>query len=247
MDFFFEIHRDLPREGPGDSDSTKKAFRKLAALPDEPQILDVGCGPGVQTIDLATLSAGIIHAVDTHQPFLDVLQKKINDAGSQDRVKLHNQSMDSLDFPPRSFDLIWSEGAIYIMGFEKGLRAWKPLLKTGGYIAVTELSWLKSDPPEQLKSFWQTAYPGMKKLEENLEIIHACEYYLIDYFVLPDTSWINEYYQPMQARIEMLHEKYKDDPQKLAVLEEELVEIRMYEKFKDWYGYVFYIMQRKPE
>lgn len=245
MDFFFEIHKDLPREGPGDSASTKKAFSKLVRLPEKPNILDVGCGPGVQTIDLANLVEGTIHAVDTHQPFLDVLQQKINSAGLQDRITLHNQSMKSLDFPPASFDLIWSEGAIYIMGFENGLRSWKRLLKPHGYIAVTELSWLKPDPPAEVKAFWQQGYPGMKQLEENLEIIYKNDYYLIDYFVLPETSWINEYYQPMQARIEMLHEKYKDEPQKLAILEDELLEIRMYEKYKEWYGYVFYIMQNK--
>lgn len=245
MEFFFEIHKDLPREGPGDSASTKKALSKLVGLPEKPNILDVGCGPGVQTIDLANLVEGTIHAVDTHQPFLNVLQQKINDVGLQDRIKLHNQSMKALDFPPASFDLIWSEGAIYIMGFENGLRSWKQLLKSHGYIAVTELSWLQPDPPAEIKAFWQQGYPDMKKLEENLEIIYENDYYLIDYFVLPETSWINEYYQPMQARIEMLHEKYKDDPQKLATLEDELREIRMYEKYKDWYGYVFYIMQNK--
>lgn len=245
MEFFFEIHKDLPREGPGDMDSTRKAFRKLVNLPEQPTILDVGCGPGAQTMDLASISDGVIHAVDTHQPFLDVLQQKINDVGFQDRIKVHNQSMSALDFPPASFDLIWSEGAIYIMGFEKGLKAWKPILKPEGYIVVTEATWLKPDPPEEIQGFWQQAYPQMKSLEENLDIIYAAGFYLIDYFVLPETSWTEEYYQPMQLRIEKLREQYKDDPQKLAILDEEQVEIQLYNKYSDWYGYVFYIMQNK--
>ena len=106
MEFFFEIHKDLPREGPGDSESTRKAFRKLAMLPEQAAILDVGCGPGVQTMDLALISEGTIAAVDTHQPFLDVLQQKINDECLQDRIKVHNQSMKALEFPPASFDLL---------------------------------------------------------------------------------------------------------------------------------------------
>lgn len=247
MDFFFEIHKDLPREGPGDSDSTRKAYRKLNALPEPPLILDIGCGPGVQTMDLAEVSEGIIHAVDTHQPFLDVLQKKVNDAGLQDRITLHNQSMKDLKFPSASFDLIWSEGAIYIMGFEKGLRYWKSFLKPQGYIAVTELSWLKPDPPREAKEFWEKAYPDMKTLEENLNTIYDCGYFLTDYFALPTTSWTEEYYKPMLNRINLLREQYKSDPQKQAYLDEEQVEIDIYNKYSDYYGYVFYIMQNKPK
>lgn len=243
MDFFFEIHKDLPREGPGDSESTRRAFRKLSALPEEPVILDVGCGPGAQTLDLAELSEGVIYAVDTHQPFLDRLQEKVIELGLEKRVHVLNQSMRELQFPPASFDLIWSEGAIYIMGFETGLRKWKPLLKPGGYIAVTELTWLKPDPPAEVKEFWKTGYPEMKSLEENLDIIYACDYYLIDYFVLPNNSWTDDYYQPMQARIAMLREQYRSDPDRLQKLDFEREEIDIFNKYNEWYGYVFYIMQ----
>jgi ubiquinone/menaquinone biosynthesis C-methylase UbiE len=245
MDFFFEIHKDLPREGPGDSESTRRAFRKLSALPEEPVILDVGCGPGAQTLDLVALSEGVIYAVDTHQPFLDSLQTKVTALGLDKRIQVLNQSMKELQFPPASFDLIWTEGAIYIMGFEAGLRAWKPLLKPGGYIAVTELTWLKPDPPAQVKEFWNEGYPSMKSLEENLEIIHAFDYYLIDYFVLPNRSWTDEYYQPMQARINMLREQYQSDPDRLQQLDFEQEEINIFNKYHEWYGYVFYIMQNK--
>lgn len=245
MEFFFEIHKDLPREGPGDSDSTRQAFRKMTMLPQEPVILDVGSGPGAQTLDLAVLSNGVIHAVDTHQPFLDRLQQKVIEQGLSQRVKVYNQSMSALDFPPASFDLIWSEGAIYIMGFEAGLRAWEPLLKPGGYIAVTELTWLQPDPPAEVNDFWHQAYPGMKSLEENLNIIYDSNYFLIDYFALPKTSWTEEYYRPLQARIAMLREQHPHDSKVQKVLDEEQAEIDIYEKYHQWYGYVFYIMQNK--
>ncbi|PKO04351.1 MAG: SAM-dependent methyltransferase [Chloroflexi bacterium HGW-Chloroflexi-3] len=247
MDFFFEIHKDLPREGPGDSESTRRAFRKLSALPEETVILDVGCGPGAQTLDLADLSDAVIYAVDTHQPFLDRLQEKVTELGLDKRIHVLNQSMKGLQFPPASFDLIWSEGAIYIMGFEAGLRNWKPLLKPGGYIAVTELTWLNSDspPPDEVREFWKNGYPSMKSLDENLDIVHACEYYLIDYFVLPNSSWTDEYYLPMLARINILREQYQSDPDRLQQLDFEQEEIDIFNKYNQWYGYVFYIMQTK--
>jgi SAM-dependent methyltransferase len=159
------------------------------------------------------------------------------------RIHVLNQSMKELKFPPASFDLIWSEGAIYIMGFEAGLRAWKPLLKPGGYIAVTELTWLKHDPRAEVKEFWNEGFPAMKSLEENLEIIHACDYYLIDYFVLPNSSWTDNYYQPMQGRSNMLREQYHSDPDRLQQLDFEQEEIDIFNKYHEWYGYFFYIMQ----
>lgn len=245
MNIFFEMHQDLPREGPGDSLSTRKAFRKLPNLPDTPRILDVGCGPGAQTFDLAAMSNGEIYAVDTHQPFLDQVAQKAKQSGLGGRIHVSNQSMTALNFPPTTFDLIWSEGAIYIMGFEAGLRAWKPLLKPGGYLAVTEITWMQPNPPAEVHDFWMQDYPGMKDLEENLEIIYACDYHLIDYFALPVSSWMDEYYQPLQARIELLQRKYQQRPEILEQLNGSLKEMEIFSRYNAWYAYVFYILQNK--
>ena len=132
MNIFFEIHKDLTREGPGDSQSTRQAISLLKDLPVHPLILDIGCGPGMQTLDLAAYTSGEIIAVDTHQPFLDQLQRRIEIKGLAERVHLANVSMFDLKFPEQNFDVIWSEGAIYIIGFENGLRTWRRLLKHGG-------------------------------------------------------------------------------------------------------------------
>jgi len=136
MQIFFEIHSGLPREGPGDSRSTKRAFALLSDLPPEPHVLDIGCGPGMQTLDLARLTRGQIVALDNHQPFLDELSARARRAGLGSRVQAIYGDMEDLPFPRASFDLIWAEGSIYIFGFEKGLRAWKTLLRAGGYLAV---------------------------------------------------------------------------------------------------------------
>lgn len=77
MEFFFEIHQALPRQGPGSSESTRQAFNLLPELSSKPRILDIGCGPGAQTIELAKLSRGLIIALDNHQPYLDQLTTTI--------------------------------------------------------------------------------------------------------------------------------------------------------------------------
>ena len=46
--------------------------------------------------------------------------------------------MDNLPFQNEELDLIWSEGAIYNIGFERGMNEWNKYLKKGGFIAVSE-------------------------------------------------------------------------------------------------------------
>jgi SAM-dependent methyltransferase len=247
MDIFWELHCNIPREGPGDAASTHKAWRMLAHLPDQPYILDVGCGPGKQTIDLASLTYGTILAVDTHQPFLDELQKRTSAAGLAGRISTRNVSMFDLDYEPDSFDVVWSEGAIYIIGFERGLREWKLLLKKGGYLAVTELSWLKPNPPAEITAYWFENYPGMKTVGENLIILKEAGYRYIGHFILPDSSWWNDYYTPLEERIAKLQEKYRDDEEAMALLRESQRESDLHKIYSKWYGYVFYVMQKPPE
>ncbi|NCC34652.1 MAG: class I SAM-dependent methyltransferase [Chloroflexia bacterium] len=145
-DVFWKIHRDLPREAPGSDAATMQALAMLPDLPPNARILDVGCGPGAQTLALAKATQGHITAVDTYQPFLDELACRAAIAGVGEQITPVQASMLELPFE-EPFDLIWSEGAIYIMGFAEGLTAWRRHLKPGGSIVVSDLSWLQPDPP----------------------------------------------------------------------------------------------------
>jgi SAM-dependent methyltransferase len=244
MDIFWELHRDIPREGPGDAASTRRAWSMLTGLPDAPRLLDVGCGPGHQTLDLAACSKAAILAVDNHQPFLDELERRLTSAGLAGRVTARNLSMFALDLEPGSFDVIWSEGAVYIMGFERGLREWQPLLKPGGFLAVTELSWLKPDPPSEVKAFWDENYPAMQPVDENLSVIRTAGYREVGHFTLPESAWWDDYYMPLEKRIAALRQKYRTDEAAIRMLSESQREIDLYRQYSQWYGYVFYIMQK---
>jgi ubiquinone/menaquinone biosynthesis C-methylase UbiE len=125
LDLLHEVfNANLPRKGPGDNQSTKKAFSYLKELPLEPCILDVGCGSGMQTLELARLSNGKILALDNYQPYLDELLKKAKNVNFTNNIHVINQSMFVMKFNANSFDIIWSEGAAYIYGFEKALEDW---------------------------------------------------------------------------------------------------------------------------
>lgn len=241
---FFEVHSGNSREGPGCFASTQRAFLALPGLPPSPRILDIGCGPGRQTLDLASLTDGTIHAVDNHPPFIEALRAAAASLRLRARVSTEVADMNSLPFPPGSFDLIWSEGAIYIIGLEKGLALWKPLLKRGGYIALTHVAWLREDPPDEIKEFWTGAYPAIDTLAGNAAVFQHAGYDLLETFVLPERAWIDEYYRPLEQKVKSLRTRYAGDPAALEVLDAEDQEFALYRKYSAYYGYAFFIARR---
>ena len=242
-EIFWEIHNALPREGPGDNESTHRAYLMLKDLPKNPRILDIGCGPGMQTIELSKLSNGQIDALDTYQPFLDQLDFKIKKEGLPTKIKPIKGDMCNLAYDSNAFDLIWSEGAIFIIGFEKGLREWKRLLTDKGYLVVSELSWLKNDVPLEVNEYLNHAYPAIKTIQGNLDVAKKVGYRLVGFFVLPVESWWTGYYDPILAKLPSLKEKYKNDKEKLQHIAYHEVEIDMFRKYSEFYGYVFYVVQ----
>ncbi|MDJ0703773.1 MAG: class I SAM-dependent methyltransferase [Leptolyngbyaceae cyanobacterium MO_188.B28] len=243
LQIFFEIHQDLPREGPGAFESTQKAFLMLPELPKQPLILDLGCGPGMQTLDLISLTDGNIVAVDNHQPYLDQLRERAAQQGVSDRISVVNGDMAALDFQANTFDVIWAEGSAYIIGFEQALRQWKPLLKKSGCLAATEVAWIKANPPEAVKMFWAKEYPAIQDIDANLTAIRRTGFRPIGHFILPQSAWWEHYYTPLQARLQTLQEKYQENPEALTVIELHQQEIDLYRQYADFYGYVFYVMQ----
>ncbi|NVM05202.1 MAG: class I SAM-dependent methyltransferase [Candidatus Helarchaeota archaeon] len=245
MDLIFELHADLPREGPGSNEFTRKAFLMLKNLPQEPKILDIGCGSGMQTIEIAKLTEGKIIALDIHEPFLNRLEKRAIKEGVSKKIEAVKGTMLAMDFEENSFDLIWSEGALYFLGFEKGLKEIKRFLKQGGYVVVSELCWIKKDPPEEVRDFFQTEYPGMQSIEHNKKVINDSSYQLLGFFILPKSAWWDNYYTPLEKRLKILRKKYKDDPEAKKLLDSTQDEIDIFRKYSDSYGYIFFIMKDK--
>jgi SAM-dependent methyltransferase len=151
--------------------------------------------------------------------------------------------MYSLPFQSCSFDLIWSEGSIYIIGFEKGLREWKRLLAPRGYVVITHVAWLKPNPPQEILEYWQSNYPQIRSIKENIESARKFGCRVIRHFVLPEKSWWKNYYEPTEAKLTLLKSKYQDDMEALNYLALEEKEIDMFRKYSSYYGYVFFVLQ----
>jgi ubiquinone/menaquinone biosynthesis C-methylase UbiE len=197
----------------------------------------------MQTIELAKLSKGQIDALDNHQPFLDQLDLKIKKEALTTKIKPVKGDMLNLTYDSNTFDLIWSEGAIFIIGFEKGLREWKRLLTDKGYLVVSDLTWLKNNVPAEAKEYLDQFDPTIKKIQKNLDIVKKVGYRLVGFFVLPTESWLTNYYDPISAKLPSLKEKYKNDREKLRHIASREIEIEMFRKYSEFYGYVFYIVQ----
>ena len=242
-EFFYHIFESLPRQGPGCTGATRKAYSYLPPLPYRAQILDIGCGSGTQTRDLAGLSTGTITAVDNHQPFLNSITKQSKTDGMDGRIKTVCASMDALPFENGQFDLIWSEGAIFIIGFEKGLTTWRPFVKKGGYMVVSDAAWFESNPPQELAQWWEKEgyMPGTE--DQLKEQIRNAGLRLLSTYQLPEAGWWENYYVPMLARIAVLRNTHGSDPAFAAILDSFEHEAEMYRKYKRYYGYTFFIMQ----
>ncbi len=219
-DFLFEMYLDHFREN--FNKYTRKAFQLLPEL-EKPRILDIGCGSGVATIELAKLSNGEIIGLDIDQSLLDKLNRKIEEKGFSNRMKTLKCSLFEMDFPDEYFDIIWSEGSIFIIGFEKGLNEWSQLLKTNGFLVV---------------------HDEKKNVSNKLKKIPKYGYKLINYFSLPEDAWWTEYYNPLEKRIKELRKKYDNDPETLKIFKKYQNEIDMVKKNSKDYGSIFYIMQK---
>ena len=190
MNIFSEIHCGLPREGPGCNEATKRAFSSISNMPTTTSVLDLGCGPGLQTIELSQLlkvGKSTITALDHNETYLEELALKVSEERI-DNIECEKGDMCNLHYADNSFDIIWAEGAIYIIGFKKGLKEWERILKPNGIIAVTELSWIADVIPKEISEFWSLEYSEMKSVEENINTANVCGFHVESHFTLPESA-----------------------------------------------------------
>ena len=171
---FFEVYEALPRQGPGNRACAARALGLCRDLPSSPAVLDLGCGVGGQTLHLAELTSGSIVALDSHAPSIERLGRTVAERGLSHRVRPMVGDMAHPDLPPESFDLIWSEGALYNIGIENALRICHGLLRPGGYLAFTDAVWRKENPPPEVKASFDLDYPTMGWTADVLAAIERC-------------------------------------------------------------------------
>lgn len=236
----FSFYEGLRLKGPGSEASTLKALSMLDGLPPSPRIVDFGCGAGAASLALAKATRGSVTAVDIHQPFLNELKDLTIHEGLMDRIRIVQGDMAAPPLPDGSFDLVWSEGAIYIVGFEQGLRRWRRLLGQGRFIAVTEVTWLSDSPSPKAVEYWATEYPAMTSVEDNLSKVRAAGFDPIGHFALPSEAWEN-YYGMLEERLVAFRAQRSENTEAQVFSDATQREIDIWKECGSGYGYVFYL------
>jgi SAM-dependent methyltransferase len=242
-----ELHLDADRQGPGSDEQTRRAI-DLSGLKSRRglEIADIGCGSGASTLVLARDLDADIAGVDLFPGFLERLMARATRAGLADRITTHAASMDALPFPDESFDAIWSEGAIYNIGFETGVRQWRRLLKPGGILAVSELTWITSTRPQELEDHWHAEYPEVGTASAKIAVLERNGYTPLGYFVLPENCWLDAYYRPLQGRFQAFLEDHGPSEEARAIVAAEEREIALYERYRGYVSYGYYIARKTP-
>jgi SAM-dependent methyltransferase len=248
FDLLVDLHIDGERQGPGSEEITRRAIA-LAGLEgaSDLTVADVGCGTGASTLVLARDLDAHIVAVDFLPPFLARLDDAARRSGLADRITTVADSMDELCFAKGSLDVIWSEGAIYNIGFENGVSSWRPYLKPGGVLAVSELTWLTHQRPAELEDHWVKEYPEVSTASAKLAALEGAGYSPVGYFALPESCWLDHYYRPLQRRFAAFLDRHHHSPAANDIVEAEQHEIDLYERFSAFVGYGFYIAARTAD
>ena len=169
LQLIYDYYSNFERQGVGSPEMTLKALSFIDNLSQKSKIVDMGCGTGGQTMVLAQNTLGNITGIDLSPEFINIFNENAEKLNLKDRVNGIVGSIDDLPFEDEEFDLIWSEGAIYNIGFEHGLKEWAKYLKKDGYVAISDASWFKEEHPSEVEDFWEQAgYPGIATISDNV-------------------------------------------------------------------------------
>jgi len=236
-----EYFSGIERQGPGSPEVTIKALSFIDNLTDKSRIADIGCGTGGQTMVMAYHTQGHITGIDLFPTFIDLFNINAHKLNLQDRLNGIVGSMDNLPFHNEELDLIWSEGAIYNIGFKRGLNEWNKFLKTGGYIAVSEASWFTEERPVEIDRFWKDAYPEIDTVSNKVAQMQQAGYIPFAAFILPENCWTEHFYNPQVSAQIIFLKKYAGNKTAEELIANQRHEAELYYKYKEYYGYVFYI------
>lgn len=246
-ELLIDLHRDGARQGPGGAEQTRRAIELAGLDRGAPlRIADLGCGTGASAKVLAAELRGEIVGVDTAQPFLDELRASAPQGPGHAEITTRACSIADLPFGDGELDVIWSEGAIYTIGFEAGVRDWMRYLRPGGTLVVSEITWLTAQRPAEVHGHWMREYPEIDVASAKIGVLERHGYRPEAYFVLPPSCWLENYYVPMQARFDAFLARHGHSAAAAAVVAAERHEIELYTTYSEYYSYGVYIARKPP-
>lgn len=200
---------------------TRRAFKTIPEI-ENPEILDIGCGSGIPTMELARLSKGKVLGIDIDKSSLHTLEEKIRKAELSDRITTMKCSVKEMDFEDETFDIVWSD-AIQVVGFKKGIKEWRRLIKPNGFLVI---------------------HDSKIDFENKLESICESGYKLLDYFIIDRDIWFKEYFLPLSEAVDQVRKFCKLDSETISEIEKYQNQLNEFEKNPELNESVFFIMQK---
>lgn len=245
LELLIDLHKDQHRQGPGSDASTDLALAlggvdSKASL----KVVDIGCGTGASTLRLAQQLNAQITAVDFLPEFLEKLEARAGQLGLSEKITTLCNSMENLPFQDQEYDILWSEGAVYNMGFEKGIREWRRFLKPGGLLAVSEITWTSGSRPDDIQAYWESQYAEIDTASAKLAVLEQNGFAPVGYFVLPQSCWLDNYYVPLQNSFDEFLQRHAGNWQATAIVDQEKQEIETYRQYGAYYSYGMYLCRK---
>jgi len=242
--FFFELYESIPRQGPGSDASTLRALGALPPLDATHRILDIGCGSGAQTMTLARNCPAQIVASDFHAPFLETLMQRASAAGVAHRISTLQADMAALPFEPEEFDHLWAEGSVFIIGLERGLELWRPLVKPGGFLVLSDLTVSPDGVPDEVREFCLEGSDVDATVAGRLRLIKEKGWEVVETFPLPNSAWWESFYTPLMAQVGPFEQRHRNEPEAQAVVQRCRHETDLFQRYGHLYGYTFFLLRR---
>lgn len=257
-----EFFRQMERQGPGSDEVTLRAFsfieERIKEEGSSPEtiyrIADMGCGTGGQSMTLARKPSSRITAFDIFPGMIETLNRRVIERGLQERVRGVVASMDNIpseEIPSgnladcqRGFDIIWSEGSIYHIGFENGLKLWREYLRDGGYVAVSEMVWLTQERPPEFEKYLSDNVPEISLPSVKMGLIESAGYTPVASFLLPWSCWSETYLRPMETFFDKFLDSQNHSDGAVEFVKRQREEIFMFEKYREYFGYIFFIARK---
>lgn len=240
-----DLHKRQNRQGPGSDTQTKLALSLTGVDQSEPlKVADIGCGTGASTMVLANELNAEITAVDLLGGFLEILNERAENAGLSEKITTLECSMEDLPFDEKEFDIIWSEGAIYNIGFESGIQSWNRFLKPGGFLVVSEVTWTTKKRPEEIQEFWSREYAEIDLASAKFAVLESAGYSPLGYFTLPEHCWTENYYLPIDHSLHEFLERNSNSEKAKEIAQLETAEFELYKKYKNFYNYGVYVARK---
>ena len=128
-----------------------QALIELCHIGEGKYVLDVGCGVGVTPCSIARRYGCRVVGIDILEAMIERSKERAKREGVMDRVEFRVADAQDLPFEDDLFDTVITESVTaFPEDKQKAVNEYVRVTKPGGYVGLSESTWLKVPPPPDL-------------------------------------------------------------------------------------------------